>query len=292
MTDTLKFLDREISSSELIKFLTELDLLPSLIKRYLERSVSSSFRPNQADQVLFQQSFLQREKISSPESLQLWLDNNDITEPQLSKQLFHALQLKQFKDKKFLAQVESTFLDNKSILDKVMYSMIRCKDRSKVNELFLRIKEEEHTFADIATEYSEGSENQFNGLVGPIELGRINPLLAERLRISSPGQLWDPFEIEGWWVILRLEKSISARLDDSMKQRIINDLYNSWMRQQVKKELSSITSNNNLVNTLLTPKPVFSSSESLSDSYPNATAPNISMLKKVWDKFSSSKNES
>ena len=292
MTDTLKFLDREISSSELIKFLTELDLLPSLIKRYLERSVSSSFRPNQSEQVLFQQSFLQREKISSPESLQLWLDNNDITEPQLSKQLFHALQLKQFKENKFSAQVESTFLDNKPILDKAMYSMIRCKDRAKVNELFLRIKEEEHTFADIATEFSEGSENQFNGLVGPIELGRINPLFAERLRISSPGQLWDPFEIEGWWVILRLEKSISARLDDSMKQRIINDLYNSWMRQQVKKELSSIISNNNLVNTLLTPQPVLSSSDSLSDGYPNAASPNISMLKKVWDRFSPSKKES
>jgi len=288
MTETLKFSDCEISSSELIRFLTELDLLPSLIKRHIERSSSASFRPTQSQQISFQQAFLQREKISSPQSLQAWLDSNDITEPQLSKQLFHALQLKQFKDHKFSSQVETTFLDNKSLLDKVMYSMIRSSERAKVNELHLRIKEEEDTFADLATEYSEGVENQFNGLVGPIELGRINSSLAERLRISRPGQLWDPFELEGWWILLRLEKSIPARLDQPMKQRITDDLYNAWMRQQVKQELSSITSNSPLVKQILTPQPVHLNNSPSNSGESEPASATISMFRKVWDKLSTS----
>ena len=72
-----------------------------------------------------------------------------------------------------------------------MYSMIRTADRAKANELYLRITEEESTFADLASNYSEGIEQQFNGLIGPIELGRINPVIAERLRVSKEGQLWD-----------------------------------------------------------------------------------------------------
>ena len=67
-----------------------------------------------------------------------------------------------------------------------MYSMIRTKEKAKASEIHLRIDEEEDTFADLASEFSEGQEQQFNGLIGPIELGRINPI-AERLRISNSG---------------------------------------------------------------------------------------------------------
>ena len=89
----------------------------------------------------------------------------------------------------FGPRVEPLFLERKANLDRVMYSMLRVRERAKAVELHLRLEEEEATFADLASNFSEGSERQINGLIGPMELGRINPVLGERLRISTPGQL-------------------------------------------------------------------------------------------------------
>ena len=118
-----------------------------------------------------------------------------------------------------------------------MYSMIRTKEKAKVNELYIRLDEEEDTFADLASEFAEGQEQQFNGLIGPIELGRINPAIAERLRISKSGQLWPPFEQDGWWVLLRLEKLYPAQLDKSMRQKILNERYEEWIQERVRVQI-------------------------------------------------------
>ena len=236
----------------------------------------------------FQKSFLLKEKISCSQELHRWLDANHISEPQLSKQLFHSLQLKLFKESKFSAQVKSAFLENKCQLDRVMYSMIRSSERAKVNEIHLRIVEEESTFADLATEYSEGVENQFNGLIGPIELGRINPSIAERLRISKPGQLWDPFQLDGWWVLLRLEKSIPSQLDESMTNRIINDLYNLWIAKKVKSELDLVIQNNTDIQQLLVPQSASLLSTSSPEQRSQEAESESSIFSKFWDKLSSS----
>ena len=284
MTDTLKLSDHEISPEEIIPLLADLDLLPLFIKRYIQRKLCSHIKPTEAEQVLFQKSFLIRENISNQEDLEKWLSANDISEPQLSKQMYHSLQLKQFKENRFTQQVDASFLENKLKLDEVMYSMIRTSEGAKAYELHLRLNEEEDTFADLASEFSEGVEQQMNGLIGPIELGRINPAIAERLRISKPGQLWEPFEEQGWWVILRLEKLLPAKLDQSMKDRIIDDMYNNWIKQKIKEELNLLVTNNSEVGKILTPMTSQTTQSSPAEQNP-------SMFKKVWDKISSSRQK-
>lgn len=277
MTNTLKFSDHEISSADILKLITEIDLLPLLIRRYLERKCCNDISPSESDQISFQKSFLLREKILNTEDLQNWLNANNISEPQLSRQMFYALKLKQFKDSKFSQKVETTFLDSKIKLDKAMYSLIRTSERAKANELHFRISEEEDTFADLASKFSEGIENQVNGLIGPIELGRVNPAIAERLRISNQGQLWEPFQQDGWWVLLRLEKLIPAKLDDLMKERIINELHNSWIQSKVKTELDLIIHNNSAISEILHPR-------QLPISYSNHIGLNTSTIPKSWEK--------
>ena len=114
-----------------------------------------------------------------------------------------------------------------------MYSIFRSKEKAKVVEIHLKIEEQESTFADLASEFSEGIENQINGLIGPIEIGKINLEIAERLKISEKGQLWEPFKVDNWWVLLRLEKYLPSKLDDTTTKRIINDLYTSWIEKEV-----------------------------------------------------------
>ena len=228
------------SLDQLPALVVDLNLMPLLVRRYLERINGDQFNPSQEEQVAFQKKFLARERITDQESLLKWLERQGISEPEMSQRLFRALQLEQFKQANFGPRLEPLFLERKSNLDRVIYSMIRVRERAKIFELHLRLEEEEATFADLASKYSEGPEQQSNGLIGPMELGRINPLLGERLRISTPGQLWPPFEGEGWWVLLRHERHLPAKLDQPMQQRLLNEMYETWMREQVSAALDEL----------------------------------------------------
>ena len=237
MTAPLVLAGTPVLPADLPQLLAQLDLWPLVLRRWIDRQHSVPFKPTEAEQITYQQTFLARERITDQASLAAWLQRQGITEPQMSQWLFRALQLEQFQQTTFGPRVEPLFLERKAGLDRVTYSLLRVRERAKAVELHLRLQEEEATFADLASTYSEGIEQQFNGLIGPMELGRINPVLAERLRISTPGQLWPPFEAEGWWVILRHERHLPAQLDQAMQQRLLSEMYEFWMREQVSAAL-------------------------------------------------------
>ena len=229
----MKINELNIPSDQLPSLLEELDLLPLFVRRLIERSNSARIHPSDEEQYANLQIFMKNERIKSQEDLENWLDINQIDEKSLSLKLFRFLQVEKFKEEKFGPQVENIFLKNKDNLDKVMYSIFRSKEKAKAVEIHLKIEEQESTFADLASEFSEGIENQINGLIGPIEIGKINLEIAERLKISEKGQLWEPFKVDNWWVLLRLEKYLPSKLDDTTTKRIINDLYTTWIEKEV-----------------------------------------------------------
>ena len=240
----IKITDIEITSDQLPYVLQDLDLFPLLTKRLIERLNCSNIRPSDEEQYQNLQLFLSREKIYSDSDLNKWLEINNISEKELSLKLYKLLQVEKFKRNKFESKVESIFMSRKDNLDKVMYSLFRTKEKAKAIEIHLKIEEEEGTFADLASDFSEGIERQINGLIGPIEIGRINIQIAERLKISKKGQLWDPFQVDDWWVLLRLEKLLPAKLDERTRNSIIQDLYDEWINGQVKESMNSLIIDN------------------------------------------------
>lgn len=128
-------------------------------------------------------------------------------------------------------------MTRKSQLDRIIYSLIRVTDGGMAQELYFRILEGEQTFAQLAQQYSEGSEAQTGGLIGPVELSVPHPALAQRLRVAQPGKVNPPVRLEQWWVILRLEKFIPAQLDEAMKQKLLNELFLTWLDQQVQERV-------------------------------------------------------
>ena len=159
--------------------------------------------------------------------------------------LYERLQVEKFKQDKFDSAIESEYLKEKELLDRVMYSVLRVENKEHAFELFTQIEEMESSFSDLASKFSIGTEKKFNGIIGPVELGKLDPFLRERLRVSKSGQLWPPFEFKKNWIVLRLEKFLPSKLDDSMKIRIRNTMYEKWINKQVLKLIDQIRYKNN-----------------------------------------------
>ena len=125
------------------------------------------------------------------------------------------------------------------MLDQVSYALIRVKDENLASEIYLRIKEGEEDFGDLAAKYSEGSEKNTFGRIGPVGFDKPHPVLARLLQVSQENQLWPPRNIDSWWVIIRLEKmhqtvfceEISSLLSLELGEKHLNEILHTRRKQ-------------------------------------------------------------
>jgi parvulin-like peptidyl-prolyl isomerase len=142
----------------------------------------------------------------------------------------------------FLHKAEARFLSRKNHLDRVVYSLLRVKDGLLARELYLRIAAEEANFADLAATYAEGPEKATKGIIGPVPLTQAHPALAERLRTTSPGLLMEPFMIEQWWLVVRLERYTPASFDEAMAMQMASELFEERVKEETARTLRQFSS--------------------------------------------------
>lgn len=223
----------QIDTKDIPSLLDRYNLLPGLIRSLVETSFTSDIKPSKEEQLQFYNSFLKLQSVNNQEELEKWLKSKALDEQRVSIMLFDKLKVEKLKNKMFGGKVEQFFLKDKELLDRVTYSLLRLRNQQEAEELYLQLSDDEASFAELASKYSKGIEKNLNGLIGPISLGETNPVIAERLKISKPGQLWPPFCYQDWWLIIRLERNLPAVLDDKMRENIINMMYEEWINQQI-----------------------------------------------------------
>ena len=131
--------------------------------------------------------------------------------------------------------MEEYFSRTKRNRDKIIYSMLRCKSRPRLEELSLSIREGELDFATAAIRFSEGPESAQGGRVGPISPDIGHPELKTRLANANEGDLIGPFAIGEVHVLLRLDTRITTRLDASLQDQMLQELYNMWLDRQLSR---------------------------------------------------------
>ena len=141
--------------------------------------------------------------------------------------------LERFRRAAFSLHVEEHFSRTKRNRDRIIYSMLRCKSRSRVEELSLAIREGELDFAAAAIRYSEGPESSQGGRIGPISPDVGHPELKSKLSKANDGDLIGPFPVGDFYVLLRLDKRITTRLDENLQTQLLQELYNAWLDRQL-----------------------------------------------------------
>ncbi|AFY34512.1 peptidylprolyl isomerase [Calothrix sp. PCC 7507] len=174
-------------------------------------------------------------QITSDDELKTWLQNQGMTLEKMTDLAIRAWKIEKFKIATWEKKVESYFLKRKASLDQVIYSLIRHQDQGIAAEIYFRIQAEEQSFAELAREYSQGAEVRTSGIIGPVPLNQLHPIISNILSVSQPGQLWPPRPMGECFIILRLEKLLPAQLDEMMRRRLIDELFEQWLNEQVKQ---------------------------------------------------------
>jgi hypothetical protein len=196
--------------------------------------------PPDVEQALIQ-ACLEHEGVNDDAALDTFLAAQGWSQADLLQFATKGERLQRFKQQVFREEVEIHFLQHKLDYDQVEYSLIRVRDEHLAFELHQRLLEEEATFAELAPLYSEGPERESEGRLGPYPLSQAHEVVAEKLRISQPGQLWPPFFLVNIWLILRLERWDGARLNDERREEVLTALFDRWLDQRARLLLAGET---------------------------------------------------
>lgn len=221
--------------AEIISLLAGYQMLPKLWRERIIDQAISEINCTEEEITSACQQFYTQCQITSEAARQLWLKRYGMSQGQLENLATRSLKIEKFKQLTWGHKLHSYFLSRKGQLDQVIYSLLRVKNMGVAQELYFRIEEGEQSFAELASQYSQGPEAITGGLTGPVELCRPPQPLAEMLSVSQPGQLWPPIPFGEWLLIVRLEKLIPAEFDEAMRQRLLNELFETWMQKQLEE---------------------------------------------------------
>jgi parvulin-like peptidyl-prolyl isomerase len=234
MTINFQLGQQTITAEVIINLLAKYQLLPQILRELIIDQSIAAIECTPEEVAYGCQMFCEYNQITEESTKLAWLQKYGMSHEQLDMLTARKLKIEKFKQATWGGKLEAYFLWQKPQLDKIIYSLLRTQDIEVAQELYFRIQAKEQTFSELARKYSDGPEAQTDGLIGPVELKALHPALVQILSISKPGQLWSPVRLGDWFVIVRLEKNIPAQLDENMRQRLLNEVFEIWLSEQIQ----------------------------------------------------------
>lgn len=235
MTLAIQSQNQTITAWDIIPRLARYQMLPQLIKESIldEAIATIECTPEETTNAI--QAFCQQHKLVTPAQRQEWASLQGMEPGDLAEVATRRLKIEKFKQQRWGDVVKSHFLQRKAQLDKVSFSIIRVSDKDLAQELYFRIQDKEQSFAELAQQYSQGTEANLGGVVAPLELGTLPPAFAQLLQNRQPGDLLPPFPMGDSIVIIQINQVIPASLNAMTSQRLLNELFQTWLQKQIKE---------------------------------------------------------
>jgi len=216
-------------SNEFIVLLKENGLLNQFLRNFITNLICSKFDLK----INFEEinkDFCIKNKITDEKNLFKFLSLQGLSLEDHKKNLEKSEKIKFIAMQEFSKNAETEFINSKTMLDQYTYSLLTVKESDLAHELYLQIESEEAEFSSLAKKYSLERNTNKLGVIGPQGLGNVHPVLKEKLLTAKKGELLNPFKVDNWWVIVRLEEKVEAKLDDFVRQRITLSLFDKWVK--------------------------------------------------------------
>ena len=233
---------QQLLSAEMTALLRRHNLLQGLVQRQVIADAVSHVELSDKDKQEARTRFARQNGLTDDAAVVNFLNTHALTPGDLQWQVELPLRIQAHCRENFLHKAEARFLSRKNHLDRVVYSLLRVKDGLLARELYLRIAAEEANFADLAATYAEGPEKATKGIIGPVPLTQAHPALAERLRTTPPGLLMEPFMIEQWWLVVRLERYTPASFNEAMAMQMASELFEERVKEETARTLRQFSS--------------------------------------------------
>ena len=208
-----------------IDTLEKSNLLENIVKELLISQLIENVQIDHEKSNEILDEFIEKNGLKNENKFEEFLLQNNLSKNILHSKLIRSKKINKFFLKNFKSAAEEFFINNKSSFDKVTYALIRNSNAQLAKELYFQIDGKEANIYDLAAKYSEGDEKFSKGIVGPVPISQSHEIIRQKIINSKEGELLEPFKIDSWWIVLKLEKIFQTSFSDQIEFNICRDLF-------------------------------------------------------------------
>jgi len=213
------------------------NLLRIYLKEIVLNELTKNINVSQSQFENAREKFYKDKNIFNDNDLNNYLLFNGISQKDLEYQINLPVKIDILSKKVPQNKIEKHFLKVKDALDLYTYNVIRVENSNLAHEIYFQLEGGESNFLILSNKYSLDKKNFPNGVVGPRNLVGMHPLIIEKLRNYDVGTLIKPFQINNWWLIIKLLEEKQAMLDEETTKRIAFELCEIFIQNKVSEIL-------------------------------------------------------
>jgi parvulin-like peptidyl-prolyl isomerase len=233
-----------ISQEDLIQQLKFSRLMPKIIKEIARRKIISETAQAQnivLSELEIQQaadSFRLQNNLSSSEATLNWLKKYSLSLEEFEQLIYYnSLSLK-LAQHLYSDRVEPYFYQHNLDFTKAVIHEVVLGDFDLGMELFYGIQEQEFSFWDVAHQYIQEPELRHSGgYRGCLKRNQFKPEISMAVFAAHPPEVLKPIVVNKQTYLIFVSEIIQPKLDSEMRYAIMIDLFNQWLREQIKQVL-------------------------------------------------------
>jgi len=224
------YIDLNFNKNELSK----IGILDTYIKRklkhYFSKNLKTKINPKIQSKII--NDWKKKKSIKTSDELNNWLSLYEINYNEwldlINSDYFWA----SWCMKKFENNLSNYFSIRKEYLDNFYYSIIKVKNKEYADELYLRIKENEASFEEIADQFPEVIDQKSKIKIGPVSINEVETSIRSLIKVGKKNQIWKPKLFNNIWFIVRLDNILSAEFDKNLKIKLSLELGEKFLEEK------------------------------------------------------------
>ena len=202
-------------------------MLSNFVKNFLIYKIASEISIEDNTYQTEIKKFYLENNIINKNDLEKILKIKAISKEELHYQITLPLKILKFANQNFQEELKTFFLERKDLLDEYTFNIIRVKKSDLAHELYFQLDSGESDFLKLSQRYSFYSPLYPEGVFGPRNLDGVNPIIIDKLLNSSIGNLIMPFQVDEWWLIIKLLEKKQAKLDKETTKVLLMEIFDN-----------------------------------------------------------------
>ena len=175
-------------------------------------------------------------QLQSVEDTWLWLKQHHISLDEFEELISASVLSSKLAQHLFSDRIEPYFLEYQADYARVAIHEIVLDDLDLAMELSYAIDEREISFFEAAYQYNSDTElRRRGGYRGVLCRKDLNPKISAAVFAAKPSQILKPIVTAEGVHLIRVEEIILPQLDEMLYQKILGDLFNNWLQQEMSK---------------------------------------------------------
>lgn len=219
-------------------------ILEDIVKQEIVLSQAEKIGIQVSEQELQQASELMRiiKKLYTIEDTLAWLEEQYLYPDDFEELVRIEVTTKKLMEHLFSEQVESFFYKNQQDFVSAVIYEVFLPDYDLALDLFYSLTEKEITFNQVANEYISDPElRRLGGYKGIVTRQNLRPEISSAIFAAQPPQILRPMITSVGVHLIYVEEIIQPVLDDLLRSKILNQLFNNWLKQEMA-EVEIVTS--------------------------------------------------